>query len=56
MQTPEDLDAFCAALDVALASGPVTLPSDQVEAMLAVYGWDTALEPAARVLPAAYSA
>lgn len=54
VQTPEDLDAFCAALDTALADGPVTLPQESVEAMLAVYGWDTALQTAAAVLPPAY--
>lgn len=54
-QTPQDLDAFCAALHSELAGGPVTLPRAQVEEMLAVYGWDTALEPAAAVLPAGYA-
>ncbi|GAB47738.1 glycosyltransferase [Mobilicoccus pelagius] len=54
VQTPENLDAFCAAVDVALCEGPTTLPADQVEAMLAVYGWTQALEPAAAVLPGAY--
>ncbi|GMA39261.1 glycosyltransferase [Mobilicoccus caccae] len=51
LQTPEDRDAFCAAIEQALDSGPATLPADPVEAMLAVYGWENALRPVADVLP-----
>lgn len=51
VQTPEDRAAFCAAIDEELRTGPETLASDRVDAMLAVYGWGTALAPVAEVLP-----
>ncbi|MDO5629207.1 MAG: glycosyltransferase [Mobilicoccus sp.] len=50
VQTPQDQVAFCAAIEDAL-DAPAILPEDDVAAMLAVYGWDSALSPAAQVLP-----
>lgn len=50
VQTPEDLDAFCAAVERTLDEGPESLSRQQVEGVLAVYGWDRALTPVAEVL------
>lgn len=50
IQTPEDPEAFCEAIRLALDEGSAVLPAETVDAMLAVYGWDRALAPIARLL------
>lgn len=52
LQTPQDAQAFCDGLRRALDDGPLVLAEDDVEAMLAVYGWDQALAPIDGVLHA----
>ncbi|WP_226913415.1 glycosyltransferase [Gephyromycinifex aptenodytis] len=52
VQTPEDAQAFCAAIRKELAGGPLVIPAEQVAAMLSIYGWDSALGTVAEVLPA----
>lgn len=52
LQTPQDAQAFCDGLGRALDDGPLVLAEDDVEAMLAVYGWDQALAPIDGVLHA----
>ena len=44
-QTDEDAQAFCDAIRAELDGGAVVLPERDVEAMLDIYGWDTALSP-----------
>lgn len=51
LQTPEDLAAFCAAIDAALEAGDSSLSEEQVNAVLGVYGWDTTLSAVSTVLP-----
>ncbi len=50
VQTPEDAQAFCDAVRVALDEGPAVLPQASVDAMLEIYGWDRALAPIQRLL------
>lgn len=49
-QTPQDAQAFCAALREALDHGPVVLSEADVDAVLERYGWDHALAPIAALL------
>lgn len=51
-QTEEDAQAFCDAIRAELDGGPVVLPESDVEAMLDIYGWDTALSPIDELLGA----
>ena len=44
-QCEEDAVAFCDAVRAELDGGPVVLPHSAVDAMLDIYGWDTALSP-----------